>query len=464
VTRAVSEPWDEGSDAIDVTLSQLRGLLLQRHPAPPQPWDGSLDAFLAWRLATGVVARPDAPLRTVPVRDGHFDSMPPLCRSSMAPEPMERRLLRRWFGRLRGGPTAGARREFRRRRRALHWTRVAFRRRLLLATLVLLPTIIASGFMVNVLPRGGSSTLEFVIVVVFGVLSLDLDRLRRRSRASTAFVRGDQFAITRAGDGAAGEAVFLPTAIVMPIATAWSSARAPASAIEESSPCRRCRALPLSCSATPPRWRRWCEEEASRVGARRRRLRPHLLSLSLRALVQEWQRRPAGAGGDIHHGDARRRQRDAGSDAGAWSSSGDASDVGIVQTVPVAVSRRSPSRACSSSRVALRADVLRRLALAARRRPVLGPTRSNRRRRSSSTAPASPGKPRSAARSEPTSSRRPRWVAPAGRPGSRTISRSYDPVDAAEEMSRDRRWKSGQLAALRLLFTEGFSGVPARFS
>jgi len=41
---------------------------------------------------------------------------------------------------------------------------------LLLATLVLLPTVVASGFMVNVLPRAGGTILEVAIVVVFGVL------------------------------------------------------------------------------------------------------------------------------------------------------------------------------------------------------------------------------------------------------------------------------------------------------
>ena len=194
VARAVGEePWDEGSDAIDVTLKALRGLLLQRHPTRPQAWQPGPDAFLDWRLATGLVTG-----KTSPVRNGHFDSMPPIRRTSMAPEPMERRLLRRWFARLRGvGPSRVARREFKKRRKALPWTRVAFRRRLLLATLVLLPTIVASGFMVNVLPRGGGTALEVAIVVVFGVLFGWISiGFWAALMGFYCLVRGDRFAIT----------------------------------------------------------------------------------------------------------------------------------------------------------------------------------------------------------------------------------------------------------------------------
>src|SRR5207247_806786 len=50
-----------------------------------------------------------------------------------------------------------------RMRRRLPWTRVAFRRRLLLGLLVLVPTIIASEFMVGVLPHQGRTWLEVTI-------------------------------------------------------------------------------------------------------------------------------------------------------------------------------------------------------------------------------------------------------------------------------------------------------------
>ena len=60
-------------------------------------------------LLSGLLPQRPA-LATAPVAGTRFDSMPPLRRSSMAPEPMERRLLRRWFGRLRGSTRPQARR------------------------------------------------------------------------------------------------------------------------------------------------------------------------------------------------------------------------------------------------------------------------------------------------------------------------------------------------------------------
>lgn len=50
------------------------------------------------------------------------------------------------------------------------WQRVAGWRRLLLAVLILVPTLFASAFMSDVLPHKGSTPLEIAIVVVFGAL------------------------------------------------------------------------------------------------------------------------------------------------------------------------------------------------------------------------------------------------------------------------------------------------------
>src|SRR5439155_861038 len=80
--------------------------------------------------------------------------MPGLSRRAMVSEPIERRFLRRLLGRRRKrAPAAPADRALygsllHRMRRRLPWTRVAFRRRLLLGLLVLVPTLIASEFMV----------------------------------------------------------------------------------------------------------------------------------------------------------------------------------------------------------------------------------------------------------------------------------------------------------------------------
>lgn len=49
-------------------------------------------------------------------------------------------------------------------------TRVAFRRRLLLLVLILVPSFVASQFMIEVLPKGGSTYLELIILVAFSTL------------------------------------------------------------------------------------------------------------------------------------------------------------------------------------------------------------------------------------------------------------------------------------------------------
>ena len=50
------------------------------------------------------------------------------------------------------------------------WERAAGRRRLILLSLVLAPTIVASGFMARVLPHKGASTLELLLVLFFAAL------------------------------------------------------------------------------------------------------------------------------------------------------------------------------------------------------------------------------------------------------------------------------------------------------
>lgn len=50
------------------------------------------------------------------------------------------------------------------------WERVAQRRRLMLLTLMIVPSFVASGFMARTLPHKGGTALELVLVVFFGIL------------------------------------------------------------------------------------------------------------------------------------------------------------------------------------------------------------------------------------------------------------------------------------------------------
>jgi hypothetical protein len=155
VQEASARAWTPWSNVVAATLDVLRRRLAGSGP----------QAFLRWRLARTLGASADV--------DGIAIS-PPLRRQPMRYEPMGRRLRDR-IGRRR----VESRREaeavlygnlLRRLRRPFGWTRVAHWRRLLLVLLVLVPTSVASAFMMDVLPHQGRGWLELVIVVFFGLL------------------------------------------------------------------------------------------------------------------------------------------------------------------------------------------------------------------------------------------------------------------------------------------------------
>ena len=159
IARAVERPWEPGGDAIHETLRAVRELVCEGGASRDE-------SFLAWRIG-----RLGAGIDAVRENDGIVCATPPIARRSMIHEPVERSLVARLVGR-RNGRAAGslAGRPLRQRRKELPWVRAARRRRLLLWLLVLVPTVIASGFMVNVLPYQGRTLLEVAIVVFFGAL------------------------------------------------------------------------------------------------------------------------------------------------------------------------------------------------------------------------------------------------------------------------------------------------------
>jgi membrane glycosyltransferase len=172
VERALHYPdWSADGDAIGMTLRALREILVERDPPDPSAAAAQIDPFVAWRLRqlTG------REVGRLPVCRGRLWTAPRLTRRPMVPEWIERRFVRRIFNRLfrRRPPAPGAassHREVRQRRRQLPWIGEARRRRLLLLFLVLIPTIVASGFMLSVLPHQGQSWIELAIVVFFGAL------------------------------------------------------------------------------------------------------------------------------------------------------------------------------------------------------------------------------------------------------------------------------------------------------
>jgi membrane glycosyltransferase len=163
-TRAVAEAavlddWPAGRDAFAETLLRLRDRLCgaDKHGDPQT-------RFLRWRLARAFGREGEPALRTPPIR-----------RASMVPHHIDRQgLRRRLVSSGKAGRTADAAarpstltRAGQLRRR---WERAALRRRTLLLLLISIPTVIASQFMLEVLPYQGRTPLELAIVVLFGTL------------------------------------------------------------------------------------------------------------------------------------------------------------------------------------------------------------------------------------------------------------------------------------------------------
>ncbi len=314
IERALAAPsWDAHQGAVAATLHAVRQVLCDEGMADADVLserflDLRIDAAIAGRMPPGPVAR-DQP----PKYKGVFDSAPPLNRRGMVPEPIERRFFHRLF--RRGGatktePTAGTRPLFgqslRHMRRHMKWTRVARRRRLLLMTLVLIPTTIASQFMVEVLPHQGQTWLEVVIASFFGALFGWISiGFWTALFGFFAIVRRDRFAITNVADEELGEIdAETRTAIVMPVCEepverVFAGLKAIHRSLERTGESRHFDFFVLSDTVNPSlavkeeeAWFEWCREtgDFDRLFYRRRKIRIKRKSGNVADFCRRWGR------------------------------------------------------------------------------------------------------------------------------------------------------------------------------
>lgn len=360
--------WEDGGDAFAETLKELRRLVMELHPARrPAPGDAE-DRFEAWRLEAALAGRSprDIPAAVAPsCRDGLIRSMPPLSRQSMVATKFARGLLRRAIvpagkgatesgGGLPGeGDPVPAMRGMRARRRNTAWSRAARRRRILLPFLVLIPSFIASQFMLEVLPYRGGNWLEVAIVLcfaaLFGWISIGfwtavagfLLLVRRRDRFSVSPDAGAEH-----GDPAPG----VRTAILMPICDepverVFAGLKVTFRSLERTGIGRSFDFFVLSDSADPSNWVKeeeawfdWARQEHGfdRIFYRRRRVRVKRKSGNIADFCRRWGRNYRYMivldADSIMTGEAIVRL------VRLMESRPDA---GIIQTFPVAVSRRS---------------------------------------------------------------------------------------------------------------------------
>lgn len=303
VRVAIARPhWLPGSDAIAETLRAVRELVVQDVPVQDHSF-ASLPDFLRWRLRRWLAGSGAAP---VPLRNGYPTSHQVLRRRHMRPEAVERRVWRRLWKRLRGvrGEEVLRGRELRRRRSALPWIRAARFRRALLALLVLLPAVVASGFMQTVLPYQGRTWLESLIVVFFGALFGWISiGFWTAVFGFFTLLRGDRYAITRLPP--VDPSQFRPrgrTAIVMPICEepverVFAGLRAIYESLQRSGALEHFDVFVLSDSVEPSTWVReeeawleWCRDVNGfgRIFYRRRRVRLKRKSGNVADFCRRW--------------------------------------------------------------------------------------------------------------------------------------------------------------------------------
>jgi membrane glycosyltransferase len=289
--HALTRPdWAADGTALSETMQALRELLAAASAAPPEPGDDRA-AFLRWRLRRAVGR--DVDPRT-------FESTPPITRASMVAHRIEQHGLRRRIVRAGPGraqvvpPDAGT---------ASEWRRSARRRRLLLATLVLLPTIVATGFMQEVLPQQGHTALEVAIALVFGALFGWISIGFWTATIGFLILIGrDRFSITRTVAPDVPIAPEARTAIVMPICEepvqrVFAGLQAMYGALERAGALALFDFFVLSDTRTAgtavdeeSAWLRWCRTGGgfSRIFYRRRRARVARKSGNVADFCRRW--------------------------------------------------------------------------------------------------------------------------------------------------------------------------------
>ncbi len=488
IERAATDPDGAGGpDALASGFGSLRRLLLEKATHPRGAVHaGEPDEFVGWRIDTvlgdtlaGVEANSEQPR---PERRRRLYSLPAHHRASFVAHRFVRRGLRRAIERAPGrGNTAPECRPPRSAASRVHWRFTALRRRLLLAGLVLLPSVVATAFMLDVLPHGGASGLEAAIAVCFGALFgwISIGFWTATLGFGVLLSRRDRFAITRMPADAPESGALDPavrTAIVMPIcdepvARVFAGLRAIHRSLEKTGMLDRFDFFVLSDTRDPSvavdeeaAWFAWCRDVGGfgRIFYRRRRVRIKRKSGNVADFCRRW---------------GRRYRYMVMLDADSVMSGPTLAklvqmmelhpDAGVIQTVPVAVMRRSLFARVQQFASRLYAPIF----AAGLHYWQLGEGQYWGHNAILRVAPFMdcchlprlPGKPPLGGE---ILSHDFVEAALMGRAGwalwlAYDLEGSYEEVPSTllEEMARDRRWCQGNIQHLRLLFTDGLRGA-----
>lgn len=319
ILRAVArDQWEAGGDACSEAFRALRELVLERDPTSGTTAAPATDEFTAWRaVRTAGGAAGPGPETAARILGG---SMPPILRGSIPRARLERHFVRPRTRRLAADERAMADREsharqdrdhdnVRNRRREMPWTVRAARRRRVLGTLVVLPSLLASLVMMQILPERGGNLTEVLITVFFGALFgwISIGFWTALFGFYTLVRREERFRITHLAPGEE----FAPidpstrTAVVMPICEepverVFAGLRAIQQSLDRTGSGRHFDFFVLSDSADPATgireeeaWLQWCRDSDGfgRIFYRRRRIRLRRKSGNVADFCRRWGRR-----------------------------------------------------------------------------------------------------------------------------------------------------------------------------
>lgn len=314
-TKAATAPArDKPFDALRESLANLREIMQRSHP-PSGDATFASDGFPDWRLRVAVEGlKGDGSTRSGSLWRGRGPAYAPLRRRSMRPHQYVKR---------RGRPTITADRpphpdgiapgedgmpDGRRlgiQRRSQPWWPVSLRRRLVLGILILLPSLIAVNFMIDVLPHQGRTWLELGIALVFAALFgwISIGFWTALLGFLILLVRRDRFAVTQSDADSVGDLdPGLRVAIIMPICEepvdrVFAGLRAIDTSLAKCPEARHFDFFILSDSADPSRWVQeeeawfdWCRDVGGfgRIFYRRRRVRLERKSGNVADFCRRW--------------------------------------------------------------------------------------------------------------------------------------------------------------------------------
>lgn len=317
IRRAVErEGWEAGADAYSEALRAMRELVVERFPRHADTGCADLDEFTSWRVAAAADGGPDAPKSRGPIAP-----TPPILRGQMPRAALQRRFFRPRTEVLSederaverevelevegNGPGAPARRQ----RKSLPWTRRATRRRRIMMTLVLLPSIVASEFMLDVLPQKGGNFMELAIVVFFGALFgwISIGFWTALYGFYTLMRKEERFKVTWLPEGQQHATIdeSARTAVVMPICEepverVFAGLRAIQESLDRTGSGDRFDFFVISDSGDPATgireeeaWLAWCRDTGGfgRIFYRRRRIRLKRKSGNVADFCRRWGRK-----------------------------------------------------------------------------------------------------------------------------------------------------------------------------